>query len=59
MHRHAISFMASSQHTAVDPRYIVPGLVRLYLMSRTRHVFWTTRTTRTRYLALQGIMMDV
>ena len=33
------------------PRYIVPGLVREYLISRTRHVFCTTSRISTRYFA--------
>ena len=39
------------------PRYIVPGLVREYLISRTRHVFCTTSRISTRYFAWQKLIV--
>ena len=39
------------------PRYIVPGRVREYLISRTRHVFCTTSRISTRYFAWQKLIV--
>ncbi len=51
-----MSLTASSQQTAVELRYSVPGRVRLYRIVRTNAVFCATSIARTMYFAWQKLV---